>query len=842
MRPLRINLNKMNKKFTLLLNFIALFLFLAGNTMAQNKNGSVSGSIKTSDGNPAAYVNVGLKNTGKTTQTDEKGNFTFKNITPGTYTIKTSAIGVSAQEKSVTVIAGQTVNADFALAESSSQLDEVAINGYKTPNRKPVNLGKIAIAPMDLPQAVQIIGNQVITDIQANRLSDVLKNVNGVAFGENRGSVSGETFFARGYSLGANNVFKNGSRATSGGMPETSTLESVEVLKGSAALLYGGVSGGAVVNMVTKKPKFEYGGEVSMRAGSYGLYKPTGDIYGPITKNLAFRLIGTYEDAASFRNSVNSNRVYINPSLLYKINEKTDILLQGDYLKSNMTPDFGIGTVENQIADIGRKAFVNAPWAYNKTNTVTSQLNINHKFNDNWKLNILANLQSYNRNYFSAERPFADTKAANPLPYGFAARNVTRSKTKEFTYNEQININGYFKTGSISHTLLVGADADQSRTTSGGFTFNNNLTTFNYGNVNLLDPSTYFGSGIEPNVNVVSKTFAPLYRMGTFVQDLITVTDKFKVLAGMRYTFQKTPRTVSTNLATGVQTLSVNSLDKSKVESAFTPKFGLIYQPLKTTSVYASYSSNFVQNTGTDINLAPLDPSTLQQYEAGVKNDLFKGRLSVNLTWYRIANDKFAQQALLNAQGAPNGDANIKELNGKSLSDGLELDITGTIVTGLNFIAGYSYNFIRYTETRDKTVYTVPAPTAQNPAATRTITLGGVIEGQRLVGSTKNTANGTLFYTFQEGSVRGLKLGASAYYTGARNGGYNDTKAQTYSRLIPLSAFTTFDLSAGYSWKKLSLLAKISNITNELNYFVHENYSVNPIPPRQFMTTLSYKF
>ncbi len=843
MRQLRINLNKMTKKFTILLNFIAFFLFLAGNTMAQTKVGSVSGTIKTSDGNPAGYVSVGLKNTNKTTQTDEKGNFSIKNVVPGNYTLKTSAIGVSAQEKSVTVVAGETTQADFMIAESSSQLDEVAINGYKTPNRKPVNLGKIAIAPMDLPQAVQIIGNQVITDIQANRLSDVLKNVNGVAFGENRGGVSGETFFARGYSLGANNIFKNGSRATSGGMPETSTLESVEILKGSAALLYGGVSGGAVVNMVTKKPKFEYGGEVSMRGGSYDMYKPTGDIYGPITKNLAFRLIGTYEDAASFRNSVTSNRVYVNPSLLYKVSEKTDILLQGDYLKSNMTPDFGIGTVENQIADIGRNAFVNAPWAYNKTNTATTQLNINHKFNDNWKLNILANAQSYNRNYFSAERPFADTKVANnPLAYGLALRNVTRSKTKEFTYNEQINLNGYFKTGRLSHTLLVGADADQSRTTSGGFTFNNNLAAFNYGTVNLLDPSTYFGSGIEPTVNVVSETFAPLYRMGTFVQDLVSITDKFKVLAGIRYTFQKTPRTVTTNLATGVQTLSVNSLNKSKVESAFTPKLGLIYQPLKTTSVYASYSSNFVQNTGTDINLAPLDPSTLQQYEAGVKNDLFKGRLSVNLTWYRIANDKYAQQALINAQGVPNGDANIKELNGKSLSDGLELDITGTIVKGLNFIAGYSYNFIRYTETRDRTVLKVAAPTQTDPNATKDVIVGGVIEGQRLVGSTKNTANGTLFYTFQEGSVKGLKLGASAYYTGARNGGYNDTKVQTYSRLIPLSAFTTFDLSAGYNWRKMSLLAKIANITNELNYFVHENYSVNPIPPRQFMTTLSYKF
>lgn len=89
----------MDKKFTFFLNIIAFFLLLAGNTMAQSKNGSVSGSVKTSDGNPASYVSVGLKNTGKTTQTDEKGNFTIKNVIPGTYTIKTSAIGVAAQEK-----------------------------------------------------------------------------------------------------------------------------------------------------------------------------------------------------------------------------------------------------------------------------------------------------------------------------------------------------------------------------------------------------------------------------------------------------------------------------------------------------------------------------------------------------------------------------------------------------------------------------------------------------------------------------------------------------------------------------------------------------------------------
>lgn len=789
---------------------MALIFLFVGNVQGQSKNGSVSGTIKTSDGNPASFVSVGLKNTSKTTQTDEKGNFLIKNVNPGSYTIKISAVGVSVQEKQITVTANQVSEVAFTTAESSSQLDEVAVNGYRTPNKKPVNLGKIAIAPKDLPQSVQVINNQIITDQQALRLSDVLANVNGVAYSENRGSVSGETFVARGYSLGGNNVFKNGARTSTGGMPEVSTLESVEVLKGSAALLYGGVTGGAVINMVTKKPKFEYGGEVSMRVGSYDLYKPTLDLYGPISKKLAFRVIGTYENAGSFRDQVKSERLYINPSLLYKINENTDFLLQGDYLKSDFTPDFGIGTIANSIPDIGINSYVNAPWAYNKTNTSTTQLSFNHKFNENWKLNVIASGQAYNRNYFSAERPFA---AANAI----ALRNVTRSKTKEFTYNEQINLNGKFKTGIIGHTVLVGIDADQSRTTTLGNWTYNGAATFNYGSVNLLDPSTYYGSGIEPIATSTSSTFSPIFRTGAFVQDLVSITEKFKVLAGVRWTFQKTPSIFTTSTATGVKTPSTTA---DKIDKAYSPKFGLIYEPIKTTSIYVSYASNFTSNTGTDIYLNPMRPSIIDQYEAGVKNDFLDGKLSANVTVYRIQNSNFAQTALFKADGTANADATIKEFTGETKSDGLELDLTGTILPGLNFLAGYSYNFYRYTST---------LPT-------------GAVEGQRLIGTTKNKANATIFYTFQDGAVKGLKLGTTILYTGTRNGGYIDTKVQTASRLIPLTPFTTVDFTAGYTWKKLSLLAKVSNLTNELNYFVHENYSVNPIAPRQFVTTVSYKF
>lgn len=820
-----------------LLSF-TLLLILSANTFAQLASaparGSITGKVRSSDGQPAEYVNVQIVENNRRTLTKEDGTFSFHNLKPGDYTLQTSYVGLQVQSQKVTVREGQTSKIEFTLSESASELTEVIIAGTNSQNLKPVTLGKIAIAPRDLPQAVQLISSVTIADQQMNRLSDALKNVNGVAFGANRGGVSGETFYARGYALGTNNVFKNGARTTTGGMPETSTLESIEILKGSAALLYGGVSGGAVVNMITKKPKFNYGGEVSMRAGSYDLYKPTADIYGPIAKDLAFRVIGNYENAGSFRDDVTSKRVYVNPSLLYNAGKNTEILIQGDYLKSDFTPDFGIGTVGNKLPqNIGRNVFLNTQWAYNKTNTTTAQANVTHKFNDNWKLNVIAALQSYNRNYFSSERPFAAED-------GTWNRALTRSKTEESTFNQQINLNGSIKTGSIQHTILVGADADQSNTKAYGYTVPNNLTdpvtkSKYYDQVNITNGSSFNipSNNNLPETPLISDTQTPIYRMGAFIQDLVALTDQFKVLAGIRYTFQKTPRTSTTDYLTGQKTINKNGIDKSKTESAFSPKVGLIYEPFKTTSVYLSYANNFTSNAGLDINTnAPMDPSIIDQYEAGIKNDFLDGRLSANLTVYRILNNKFAQTALFDAQGMPNSDTNRKEFTGKTASDGLELDITGTIVKGLNFLAGYSYNFMRYTKTIEET----------KDNTGKVVVPGGIKEGERLVGTTKNTANASLFYTLQNGGLKGLKLGASAYYTGDRNGGRNTNKSGTSTGIIPLGAFTTFDLSAGYSWKKLFLLAKVANITNELNYFVHENYSVNPIAPRQFITTLSYKF
>jgi iron complex outermembrane receptor protein len=778
------------------------------------KSGSIKGRVKTSDGKSAAFVSVGLKNTNKGTLTNDNGNYHLTGIKPGTYTLRVTHVGLQAEEREVTVSEGKQTELDLTIHETASQLNEVVISGASHQN-KPLKVGKSGLRLLDLPQSVQVIDSTIITDQQANRLTDVMKNVNGVALGENRGSV-GDQFFARGYTLGANNVLKNGARTTIGGSPEASTLESVEVLKGSAALLYGGVSGGAVVNLVTKKPKFNYGGEVSMRAGSYSLYKPTIDVYGPISKNIAFRVIATKENAKSFRDVVKTDRFYVNPSLLFNISKKTELIVQGDYLKSNYTPDFGLGTVDGKIPNIGRDAFVNTSWAYNNTNTGSAQANLTHRFNETWKLNVVVAFQSYSRNYFGAERPQQTT--AIPL----AVRALTRSKIQEYTYNQQITLTGSAMTGSMKHTLLFGADADESRTSTNAFKYGDAVTsptTMNAAPVNLLDPSTYATSLDIPYTRVYQTTTAPIYRMGGFAQDLVSLNEKLKVLAGIRYTYQRTPKSSAYNEDTGVTTLANTGIDGFKIDEAFSPKFALIFQPIKTTSVYVSFANNFTSNTGIDINNSPMGPSIINQYEAGIKNELLDGKLTVNVTAYSIANNRFAQNAIL-ADGTVS--TLYREFSGATKSDGVEVDVTGKISKGLYFLAGYSYNYFRYTKTLPN----------------------GITEGERIIGTTPHTANGTVFYTFASGIVKGLKLGASAYYTGRRNMGFNTVKPPATSRgaVVNVDAYNTIDLTAGYTYKKISLLAKLSNITDELNYTVHENYSVNPIPPRMFSTTLSYKF
>lgn len=221
--------------------------------------GMISGRVLTTDNQPAASVTIQIKGTNRITTSDANGFFYFRNIREGSYVLEVSMVGLKPQEVQVDVKKDHPGNVIISLSEDSKELSRVVIRTQKTLNNRPVSIGKIEINPMELPQSFTVIGQGLIRDQQALRLSDVIRNVNGVYLATTRASTQ-ENFSARGYSLSSGNLFKNGSRINSGAMPEMSSLEKVEVLKGSAAILFGNVAPGGIINMVTKQPRFDLGG------------------------------------------------------------------------------------------------------------------------------------------------------------------------------------------------------------------------------------------------------------------------------------------------------------------------------------------------------------------------------------------------------------------------------------------------------------------------------------------------------------------------------------------------------------------------------------------------------
>ena len=779
-------------------------LFLSLTALPQNR---IIGKIVTKDGSAAPNVNIELKELKKFCISDSDGLFKLGNIASGTYHIIVSFTGLRTQQQVVIIKDNENTSVNFLLMENAGELAEVIVNSKKGLNNQPVSAGKVAIDPMDLPQSITVVNQTVIRDQQAQRLSDVVKNVNGIYLSTTRANTQ-ESFSARGYSFSSTNMFKNGSRINSGTMPEMSSLEKVEILKGSAAILYGNVAPGGIINMITKQPKFYSGGEISMRAGSYGLFKPAIDVFGPISGEIAFRVNGTYEKADSYRDKVQSERFYINPSILFKLDERTELLVQGDYLNHNFTPDFGIGSIaDTAIPTVPRSAFFGTPWQYNKAKQTTASATLKHRLNNNWSITTGVSYQLYQRDYYSTERIQAKAN-------GDFRRPLNKIESRENYLIGNIDLVGKFKTRSLEHTLLVGMDADSYYTTT--YAFNNPLF---YDTINILDPAKFVPRTDIPAASKITKLETPVKRLGVYVQDLISLSSKFKLLVGVRWSMQESTAPTTTYLVKD----SSGKGSGSKVD-AFSPRLGLVYRPTETTSLFASYSNSFSVNNGVDIYSNALPPSIIDQYEIGIKNELIKGKLSVNLTLYRIINNNLAQTAPFTLNGAVNNNTLLKELAGETTSDGIEVDINSQPVKGLNILAGYSYNYMRYTHTKNAK--------------------GNYIEGERLVNTPAHTANSSIFYTFQKGNLKGLKIGAAAFYIGNRLGGWNNTQQQTqsYSRMIPVSGFTTADISAGYGYKKISLMLKVSNLFNTFNYYVHENYSINPIAPRQVIGTIAFKF
>ena len=681
-------------------------------------------------------------------------------------------------------------------------LNEVIVTGNGKEN--PVSIGKTYINPMDLPQATAIISNETLKSQQTNSLTDILKNANGVYIMGTTGGYQ-EEIASRGFSLNSNNTFKNGIRYFNGMSVETSSLERVEFLKGSAAMLFGNVAPGGILNLVTKKPKYEFGGEVGFIFGSFNTIKPTIDVYNSIGKNkkAAFRINAAFEKADSFRDYVESERFYINPSFDIKLSDKTELLIETDFIKDSRTPDFGAGIINYEIVEIPRSRFLGVSWGKYDSQQFSNTITLKHYFNSHWNLNFVNGIRYYDTELFSNTRPNSGTNGTVQTN-GDWNRSVQRNIAKDNYFMQQLDIKGLFDTGKIKHNVLFGLDAESFNTSTTAF---NNAS--NYDTINIFEN---YNPANEPAIPVLTKntlTEAPINRFGIYAQDLISFSEKIKVLAGIRYSYQDT-RSDVLKYSDGTITNTTN------YDGAFSPRLGLIFQPSKNHSIFATYSNSFDINTGQDETGKALEPSIVDQYEIGIKNKLFTDKLYLNITAYQISNDKFYQQSLANG----NTYSYVKVLTGEVRSQGVELDITANPMKGLTMIAGYSFNETKFLDE------------------------GYYIAGSFLRYNPKNTANLSANYVVQEGKLKGLNLGLISTYFGERYAG-RSTRVQVANdnrQLIYLQDYFQVDATLGYTFNRFRISTKLSNVFNELNYNVHDDNSLNPIAPRNYSIALNYTF
>ncbi|MEG4574936.1 TonB-dependent siderophore receptor [Microcoleus sp. N3A4] len=608
-------------------------------------------------------------------------------------------LSVSTKEIQITVTARQQTPYRAPIASTATRTD--------TPTR-------------DIPQSIQVVPQEVIEDQQVVRLEEALRNVSGVTFG---GETAGRsiTFGLRGFNDAP--VLRDGFvRYGAQSIPEVANLDRVEVLKGPASILYGEIQPGGLINLVSKQPLSEPFYEAELQLGNQSFIRPRFDISGPLTSDgsLLYRLNGAYQTSDSYRGFTQDNqRLSIAPTLAWKISDRADLTVSLEYIDDKRAADNGLPVIGRRVVDVPRDRVASDPDDAIDTQDFNVGYKFEYRFSDNWKL----------RNAFRYASYSFDFNVIGLQELGFDEETGTTDlfwasqDSKDKNYTLQTNIVGDFATGSVQHTLIFGADiaySDQRVVTVGDFETPIPVNVFNPVYRSVPKPD-------EDTLPLFSKTNVETHRYGFYVQDQIAIFDNLKLLAGLRYD------TAEQRNDSGEGSVSTQNYDD------FTPRLGIVYQPIPEVSLYASYSRSFTPGSATTAGGALIEPETGKGYEVGVKAELLDRRLAATVAYFDIKKQNVAVRD-------PNNSL-FSIASGEQQSRGVELDISGQILPGWNIIAAYAYTDAEVTADTDRDLV-----------------------GNRLFNVPKHSGSLWTTYQIQSGELQGLGLGLGFSYVGERQG------------------------------------------------------------------------
>jgi len=637
----------------------------------------------------------------------------------------------------------------------------------------------------DIPQSIQVVPQQVLEDQQVIRVRDALRNVSGIGEGNGFGNAR-ETYIIRGFFT--NDVLRDGflERSNFRTFRETANLERIEILKGPASVLYGNLEPGGIINLVTELPLAEARYEFQLQAGSFGTVRPSFDVTGPLndSRTVLYRVNGVYERSDGFRDyDTNIERVFVAPVVSWAIGDRTDLIFDMEYLRDERPFDRGIIALGDGIADIPYDRILGEPDDIAIVEEFGASLRLNHEFNDNWTL----------RNglrFFTSDNAFRFARVGS---LDEETGELTRSDWSDnqstfWNYSLQSSIQGEFSTGPLNHTLLVGVDL--FRVTD---TFDNRSSLEPPPPINIFDP--VYGRGDRPDrEDLLDDRFVfqdEIDNLGIYVQDQIEITDNLNLLVGGRFDVID-------------QDSTFNGEDSELEEEAFTPRVGIVYQPIQPISLYTSFSQSFTPNSGTTVDGDLLAPERGTQFEVGIRGEWFGGRLTTNLAAYHLTKRNIA------VTDPNNTDFSIAV--GEQRSRGIELDVLGEILPGWNIIASYAHTDAEVTEDG-----------------------GSIFEGNRLADVPQNAASLWTTYELQSGDLQGLEFGLGLFYASDRPGNLsNDYEIPSYLRT---------DARVGYTRNNWQLALNFLNLF-DVDYIQNGSFgrTANPGTPFTILGTISVEF
>jgi catecholate siderophore receptor len=324
-----------------LLGFLALSMLTCSAWGAEQVTGTVVDQTHAAIVGARVTLERELPHTLATTFTDARGAFRFDNAGAGSYRLSVERDGFESAEQRIRVDTAPVEAAVIVLAASSvrTAITVTETLGYQVPVVSTAT--KTPTLVLDIPQSIQPVARTVMEEQAALSMNDVLRNVSGISpsLGEGRR----DHMLIRGFNA-ASDQYIDGVRDDALYYRDLSNIDSVEVLKGPSAVLFGRGSSGGLVNRITKKPDSERPlGSAKIIGGSYGAKRTEVDVSEPfLNGKLAGRLNGAYEDSGSFRDYYSLDRYAFSPGLLWAPSERSSVLAQFDYLNDERVPDRGI--------------------------------------------------------------------------------------------------------------------------------------------------------------------------------------------------------------------------------------------------------------------------------------------------------------------------------------------------------------------------------------------------------------------------------------------------------------------------------------------------------------------